>query len=95
MEDISLPSEIIKKLDKMHYNMVANGSWINTNEKDTKIMALNPMVNNMNMKYGALAKKVSFKGEPKPSTPALPRRRAVEKQMTGRSLPRLVALSGR
>jgi len=58
MEDISLPSEIMKKLNKMHHNMVADGSWINTNEKDTKIVALNPMVNDMNMKYGALAKKV-------------------------------------
>jgi len=65
MEDISLPSEIIKKLDKMHYNMVANGSWINTKEKDTKIVVLTTMVNDMKMKYGALAKKVSFKGEPK------------------------------
>ena len=48
MEDISLPSEIIKKLDKMHRNMVADGSWINTNKKDTKIVVLPPtMVNDM------------------------------------------------
>ena len=48
MEDISLPSEIMKKLDKMHHNMVADGSWIITNEKDTKIVVLPPtMVNDM------------------------------------------------
>jgi hypothetical protein len=40
MEEISLPSDIIQKLDKMHRNMVADGSWLNTNEKDTKIVAL-------------------------------------------------------
>ena len=48
--------------------MVADGSWINTNEKDTKIVALTTMVNNMKMKYGMLAKKVSFKGEPDPGS---------------------------
>jgi len=43
MEDISLPSEIIAKLDKMHRNMVVDGSWTTTNEKDTKILALTTM----------------------------------------------------
>jgi hypothetical protein len=69
MEDISLPSEIIAKLDKMHRNMVADGSWTTTNEKDTKIMALTTMVDDMKKKYGALAKKVSFQGETKPGGP--------------------------
>jgi hypothetical protein len=32
MEDITLPSNIIQKLDKIHCNMVANGSWLITNE---------------------------------------------------------------
>ena len=64
MEDISLPSDIIQKLDKMHRNMVADGSWTNTNEKDTKIVALTSMVNDMKAKYGMLAKKVLFKGNP-------------------------------
>jgi hypothetical protein len=63
MEDISLPSEIISKLDKMHRNMVADGSWTTTNEKDTKIVALTTMVDDMKKKYGALAKKVSFQGD--------------------------------
>jgi hypothetical protein len=39
MEDISELAEIIQKLDKMHCNM-ADGSWLNTNKKDTKIVAL-------------------------------------------------------
>ena len=64
MEEISLSSEIISKLDKMHRNMVADGTWTNTNEKDTKILALTSMVNDMKKKYGMLAKKVSFKGNP-------------------------------
>ena len=64
MEDISLPSDIIQKLDKMHRNMVADGSWNNTNKKDTKIVALNSMVNNMKTKCGMLMKKVLFKGNP-------------------------------
>ena len=63
MEDISLPFDIIQKFDKMHHNMVADGSWNNTNEKDTKIMVLTSMVNNMKTKYGMLAKKVWFKGD--------------------------------
>jgi hypothetical protein len=63
MEDISLPSDIIKKLDKMHHNMVADGSWNNTNEKDTKIVGLTSMINIMKTKYNMLVKKVSFKGD--------------------------------
>jgi hypothetical protein len=43
--------------------MVADGSWNNTNEKDSKIAALASMVNDMKTKYGMLTKKVSFKGE--------------------------------
>jgi hypothetical protein len=62
MEDISLPSEIIQKLDKMHRNMVADGSWLNTNEKDTKIVALTSAIQDVKKKYGELAKKVSFDG---------------------------------
>jgi hypothetical protein len=40
MEEITTSSDIIVKLDKMHKNMVADGSWVTTNEKDTKIVAL-------------------------------------------------------
>jgi hypothetical protein len=62
MEDVSLPSEIIQKLDKMHRNMVADGSWLNTNEKDTKIVALTSAIQDVKKKYSELAKKVSFDG---------------------------------
>jgi hypothetical protein len=62
MEDISLPSEIIQKLDKMHRKMVADGSWLNTNKKDTKIVALTSAIQDVKKKYGELAKKVSFDG---------------------------------
>ncbi len=63
MGDIFLPSDIIQKLDKMHRNMVADGSWKNTNKKDTKILAITSMVNEMKTKYSMLAEKVSFKGD--------------------------------
>jgi hypothetical protein len=71
MEDISLPSGIIQKLDKMHHNMVADGSWLNINKKDTKIVVvvLTSMVHDMKTKYGMLAKKISFKGDTTPSSP--------------------------
>ena len=62
MENISPPSEIIQKLDKMHRNMVADGSWLNTNEKDIKIVALTSAIQDVKKKYGELAKKVSFDG---------------------------------
>ena len=62
MEEISLPSEIIAKLNKMHCNMVVDGTWTKTNKKDTKIVALTFMVSNTKTKYGMLVKKVSFKG---------------------------------
>jgi hypothetical protein len=65
MEDITLPSNIIQKLDKMHCNMVTDGSWLNTNEKYTKIVALTSAIQEVKKKYGELAKKVSFDGGPK------------------------------
>ncbi len=62
MEDFLEPAEIIQRLDKMHHNMVADGSWLNTNEKDTKIVALTLAIQKVNKKFGDLAKKVSFDG---------------------------------
>ncbi len=60
MEEISLPSDIIQKLDKMHRNMVADGSWLNTKEKDTKIVLLTSAIQEVKKKYGELAKKFLF-----------------------------------
>ncbi len=62
MEDISEPSEIIVELNKMHRNMVADGFWLNMNEKGTKIVALTSAIQEVNMKLDNLAKKVYFEG---------------------------------
>jgi len=61
MEDISLPSEIITKLDKMHsmWWRMALGS---TQMRKTPRLWCSAMVNNMKMKYGALAKKSLVQG---------------------------------
>ena len=40
MKDIKTSLEIIVKLDKLYKNMVHDGTRINTNEKETKIVAL-------------------------------------------------------
>ena len=63
IEEISDPAKIILKMDKMHCNMVADGTWSNTNEKDTKIVALTSALDNVKKRFGELAKKVSFSGE--------------------------------
>ncbi len=60
MEEISDPTQIILKLDKMHCNMVADGTWLNTNKKGTKIVALTSALQGVKKKFGDLAKKVSF-----------------------------------
>jgi hypothetical protein len=44
----------------MHHNMVSNGSWLITNEKVTKIMALTSAIQEVKKKYGEMSKKVSF-----------------------------------
>ncbi len=64
-EDITFPYDIIQKLDKMHCNMVADGSWLNTNEQNTKIVALTSAIQEVKKKYGELAKKVLFDIDPK------------------------------
>jgi hypothetical protein len=45
--------------------MVADGSWLNTNEKDTKIVALSLAIQEVKKKLCNLAKKVSFDGPTK------------------------------
>jgi hypothetical protein len=69
MEEISDPIQIILKFDKMHHNMVANGSWLTTNKKDTEIMALTSALQEVQMKFGDLTKKVSF-DQDKPKSPS-------------------------
>ena len=40
MEKLTDRNEVISSLDKMYKNMLAEGTWKNTNEKDTKVVAL-------------------------------------------------------
>ena len=65
MEEITASSAIIVKLDKMHKNMVADGSWVTTNEKETKIVALTSSFQEIRKRVGELAKRVSFSGDNK------------------------------
>ena len=65
MEELTTSSEIIVKLDKMHKNMVADGSWVTTNKKDTKIVALILSFQEIKNRFGELAKRVSFSGDQK------------------------------
>ena len=65
MEEISDPAAIILKMDKMHRNMVADGTWSNTNEKDTKIVALTSALDTVKKRFGELAKKVGFSSDGK------------------------------
>ena len=65
MEEITTSSNIIVQLDKMHKNMVADGSWVTTNEKDTKIIALTSSFQEIRKKFGELARHISFSGEQK------------------------------
>jgi hypothetical protein len=65
MEELTTSSEIIVKLDKMHKNMVVNGSWVTTNKKDTKIVALTSSFQEIKKRVGKLAKCVSFSGDQK------------------------------
>ncbi len=49
-------------MDKMHHNMVADGTWLNTNKKDTKIVALTYAIQEVKQKFGDHTKKVLFTG---------------------------------
>jgi hypothetical protein len=62
MEEITSSSNIIKRLNKMHRNMVADGTWVTTNKKDTKIVALTSSFQEIWKRVGELAKRVSFSG---------------------------------
>ena len=43
--------------------MVTDGTWLNTNEKDTKIVAITFALDNIKKKFGKLAKKIRFSGD--------------------------------
>ena len=65
MEEITTSSDIIVKLDKMHKNMVGDGTWVTTNEKDTTIIALTSSFQEIWKRVGELAKRVSFSDDQK------------------------------
>jgi hypothetical protein len=67
MEEITSSSNIIERLNKMHRNMVADGTWVTTNEKDTKIVALILSFQEIWKRVGKLAKRISFSGNQKGS----------------------------
>jgi hypothetical protein len=67
MEELTTSSEITLKCDKMRKNMVVDGSWVTTNKKDTKIIALNSLFQEIKKRVGELAKRVSFSGNQKGS----------------------------
>ena len=94
MEEISDPAAIILKLDKMHRNMVADGTWSNTNEKDTKIVALTSALDNVKKRFGELAKKVGFSSDIGEETSKTVVPTSAKEAMKRRVGPRLVVLPG-
>jgi hypothetical protein len=60
MREICDPTKIIVKLDKMHCNIFADGTWVSSNEKDTKIIALTSSIQEIKKKFGKLQKNGFF-----------------------------------
>jgi hypothetical protein len=58
MEEVTNQATILTSLDKMYKNMVANGTWVNSNDKDTKIVALTTQLKQATKKLNKLEKKV-------------------------------------
>ncbi len=58
MEEVTNQATILTSLDKMYKNMVADGTWVNSNNKDTKIVALTTQLKQATKKLNKLEKKV-------------------------------------
>jgi hypothetical protein len=58
MEEKTDQATILSSLDKMYKNMVAKGSWVNSNDKDMKIIALTTQLKQATKKLNELEKKV-------------------------------------
>ncbi len=58
MEEVTNQATILTGLDKMYKNMVANGTWVHSNNKDTKIVALTTQLKQATKKLHELKKKV-------------------------------------
>jgi hypothetical protein len=58
MEEVTNQATILTSLDKMYKNMVADRIWVNSNDKDTKIVALTTQLKQATKKLNKLKKKV-------------------------------------
>jgi hypothetical protein len=58
MEEVTNQAPILTSLDKMYKNMAADGTWVNSNDKDTKIVALTTQLKQATKKLNELEKKV-------------------------------------
>jgi hypothetical protein len=58
MEEVTDQATILTSLDKMYKNMVADGTWVNSNDKDTKIVAITTQLKQATKKLNELKKKV-------------------------------------
>ena len=59
MEKISDKNEVVSNMDKMYKNMLAEGTWKNTSEKDTKIVALSTKLDKTNEKLKEVKKQLA------------------------------------
>ncbi len=58
MEELTNQATILSSFKKMYKNMVADGSWVNSNNKDMKIIALTTQLKQATKKLNELEKKV-------------------------------------
>jgi hypothetical protein len=58
MGEVTNQATILTSLDKMYKNMVADGTWVNSSDKDTKIVALTTQLKQATKKLNELKKKV-------------------------------------
>jgi hypothetical protein len=58
MEEVTNQATILTSLNKMYKNMVADGTWVNSNDKDTKIIALTTQLKQATKKLNKLKKKL-------------------------------------
>jgi hypothetical protein len=58
MEEVTDQATILTSLNKMYKNIVANRTWVNSNDKDTKIVTLTTQLKQATKKLNELKKKV-------------------------------------
>jgi hypothetical protein len=92
VEEISDPTQITLKLIYMHCNMVADETRLNTNKKDTKIVALTSALQEVKKKLGIWPKRCC---STRTSQKAHGRRAGTSIMAAVNVKPRLAAPSGR